>query len=75
MRSTCNNNVAFWNEVMQHPNYDAFWQARNLPQHLKNIKPAVMTVGGWFDAEDLFGALARLCRRTRRTARVPATCW
>ncbi len=51
------NDVAFWNEMMQHPNYDEFWQARNLRPHLKNIKPAVMTVGGWFDAEDLFGAL------------------
>jgi putative CocE/NonD family hydrolase len=49
--------VAFWNEVMQHPNYDEFWQSRNLRPHLKNIKPAVMTVGGWFDAENLFGAL------------------
>ncbi len=51
------NDVAFWNEMMKHPNYDEFWQARNLRPHLKNIKPAVMTVGGWFDAEDLFGAL------------------
>jgi putative CocE/NonD family hydrolase len=50
-------NVAFWSEMMQHETYDAFWQARNLRPHLKNIKPAVMTVGGWFDAEDLFGAL------------------
>lgn len=49
--------VAFWNEMMAHPNYDAFWQARNTLPHLKNIKPAVMTVGGWFDAEDLYGAL------------------
>lgn len=49
--------IGFWNEMMEHPNYDAFWQARNLRPHLKNIKPAVMTVGGWFDAEDLFGAL------------------
>jgi putative CocE/NonD family hydrolase len=49
--------VAFWNEMMQHPNYDAFWQARNLLPHLKNCAPAVMTVGGWFDAEDLYGAL------------------
>ena len=39
------------------PTYDEFWQARNLRPHLKNIKPAVLTVGGWFDAEDLFGAL------------------
>ena len=43
--------------MTQHPNYDEFWQARDLRRHLKNIKPAVMTVGGWFDAEDLFGAL------------------
>lgn len=49
--------VAFWTEVMNHPNYDEFWKARNIRAHLKNIKPAVMTVGGWFDAENLFGAL------------------
>ena len=49
--------VAFWNELMRHGNYDDFWKARNLRPHLKNIRPAVMTVGGWFDAEDLFGAL------------------
>ena len=49
--------IAFWNDLMAHETYDAFWQARNLRPHLKGIKPAVMTVGGWFDAEDLFGAL------------------
>jgi putative CocE/NonD family hydrolase len=49
--------IPFWNEMMQHPNYDEFWQARNTRPHFVNIKPAVMTVGGWFDAEDLFGAL------------------
>ncbi len=52
------NDVAFWNEMLKHPNYDEFWQSRDIRRHLKNIKPAVMTVGGWFDAEDLFGALA-----------------
>jgi uncharacterized protein len=51
------NDVPFWNEIMQHGNFDDFWKARNLRPHLKNIKPAVMTVGGWFDAENLFGAL------------------
>jgi putative CocE/NonD family hydrolase len=49
--------VAFWTEMMQHANYDDFWTARNLRPHLKDIKPAVMTVGGWFDAENLYGAL------------------
>jgi len=49
--------VAFWKEILAHETYDAFWQARNTRPHLKGIKPAVLTVGGWFDAEDLFGAL------------------
>ena len=49
--------VPFWNEMMRHSNYDDFWAARNLRPHLKNIRPAVMTVGGWFDAENLYGAL------------------
>ncbi len=47
----------FWNELMAHGTYDDFWKARNPTPHLKNIKPAVMTVGGWFDAEDLYGPL------------------
>ena len=42
---------------MAHETYDAFWQARNIRQYLTGIKPAVLTVGGWFDAENLFGAL------------------
>jgi putative CocE/NonD family hydrolase len=49
--------IEFWDDLMNHGTYDEFWQARNLRPHLKNIKSAVMTVGGWFDAEDLFGAL------------------
>jgi uncharacterized protein len=49
--------VPFWKETMKHGTYDDFWKARNIRPHLKNIKPAVMTVGGWFDAENLFGAL------------------
>jgi putative CocE/NonD family hydrolase len=46
-----------WTEFLAHPNYDDFWKARNPRPHLKNIHCAVMTVGGWFDAEDLFGPL------------------
>ncbi len=49
--------VAFWNEIMNHGTYDDFWKARNLRAHLKQIRPAVLTVGGWYDAENLFGAL------------------
>ncbi len=43
--------------MTQHGTYDDYWKARNILPHLKHIKPAVMTVGGWFDAEDLFGPL------------------
>ena len=48
--------IPFWNDLMQHPDMDAWWQARNPRPHLKNIRPAVLTVGGLFDAEDCFGA-------------------
>jgi uncharacterized protein len=43
--------------MVDHPNYDEFWQRRNLLPHLSNVRHAVMTVGGWFDAEDLYGPL------------------
>jgi putative CocE/NonD family hydrolase len=49
--------VKFWDNMMAHPNYDAFWQNMNIRPHLKNITPATMVVGGFFDAEDCFGAL------------------
>jgi len=49
--------IKFWNDAFSHPDYDDFWKARDPRQYLKNVTPAVMTVGGWFDAEDLFGAL------------------
>jgi len=49
--------IRFWEEMMQHPNYDQFWKERNIFPNLKNIHTAVMTVGGWYDNEDLFGAL------------------
>lgn len=48
----------FWQETINHPNYDEFWQKRGLLKHYQpNLKTAVMTVGGWFDAEDLAGPL------------------
>lgn len=49
--------IKFWDEMMAHPNYDSYWKERNILPNLKNIHAAVMTVGGWFDNEDLYGAL------------------
>jgi putative CocE/NonD family hydrolase len=49
--------IRFWNDAFNHPDYDEFWKSRDPRPFLKNVTPAVMTVGGWFDAEDLYGAL------------------
>ena len=49
--------IKFWDEMMEHPNYDQYWKDRNILPKLKNIKCATMTVGGWYDNEDLYGAL------------------
>lgn len=48
--------VAFWKELMVHPNYDAWWKARDARNATKNLQPAMLWVGGLFDAEDCWGA-------------------
>lgn len=48
--------IAFWKDLMNHPDYDDWWQARNVRNFVNNIKPAMLVVGGNFDAEDCFGA-------------------
>ena len=50
--------IHFWNNLFAHPNLDTFWTARNIQPHLKNVKPAVMVVGGFFDAEDAYGTFS-----------------
>src|SRR5215813_8843518 len=42
-----------FNDQLYHTTYDDYWKARDLSQHMKNVKCAVLVVGGWFDAEDL----------------------
>jgi uncharacterized protein len=62
--------IAFWRDLTRHGTYDAYWRERELTQHLRQVKPAVMTVGGWFDAEDLYGTLQvhRAVERARPAA-------
>jgi putative CocE/NonD family hydrolase len=50
--------IKFWNDLMAHPNYDAFWQERNTRKHVQYINPniATLVVGGLYDAEDCYGA-------------------
>ncbi len=49
--------VAFWDSIAAHPTWDAFWAARSARPHLKDLRPAMLWVGGWFDTENLWGAL------------------
>ena len=44
-----------FDDQFKHDTYDAYWQSRDLSRHMKNVKCAVLVVGGWFDAEDLEG--------------------
>jgi len=46
-----------WKAAMAHETYDAYWKALSVYSHLGGIKPAILTVGGWYDAEDLGGTL------------------
>ena len=48
--------IAFWKDLYKHPDYDQWWKARNPRNFVNNVKPAMLIVGGLFDAEDCFGA-------------------
>lgn len=48
--------IRFWKDMYAHPNYDAWWQARDARRSMFNVKPAMLVVGGLFDAEDCYGA-------------------
>lgn len=47
--------VKFWNDLAKHQTLDTFWMNRTITKHLDQVKPAVMIVGGFFDAEDSYG--------------------
>jgi len=48
--------MKFWTDMMDHPNLDAWWKARDARSGIKNVKPAILITGGLFDAEDGYGA-------------------
>lgn len=65
------NDVSAWLELMQHGTYDAYWRARNLLPHLRDVRPAVLVVGGWYDPNDFYGSLhvsASLSRQSPATS-------
>ncbi len=62
-----------WDSILAHPAYDDYWKSRNVRPHLTDVKAAVLTVGGFYDTEDLHGpwwvhdAIARQSPGTRNT--------
>jgi len=51
------NKIPFWDTMSVHGNYDTYWKSRSNLQYMKNMKPALLIVGGWYDAEDMYGPL------------------
>ena len=62
-----------FNDQMKHDTYDAYWQERDLSRHMKNIKCAVLVVGGWFDAEDLSGPYRTFYATSKFNPETPTT--
>jgi uncharacterized protein len=57
----------------KHTTYDAYWQARDLSRHMKNVKCAVLVVGGWYDAEDLSGPYKTFYATSKMNPETPTT--
>jgi putative CocE/NonD family hydrolase len=62
-----------FNDQAKHNTYDAYWQARDLSRHMKNVKCAVLVVGGWYDAEDLSGPYRTFYATSKMNPETPTT--
>jgi hypothetical protein len=62
-----------FDDQFKHDTYDEYWQSRDLSRHMKNVKCAVLVVGGWFDAEDLEGPHSTFNAISKFNPRTPIT--
>ncbi len=62
-----------FNDQFTHNTYDSYWQQRDLSRHMKNVKCAVLVVGGWYDAEDLSGPYKTFYAIDKMNPETPAT--
>jgi uncharacterized protein len=46
-----------WNDFVNHPNYDAFWQKQAFQPYIGAPRVPNLNVGGWWDQEDFYGPL------------------
>ena len=63
--------IRLWNEMLDHPDYDKHWEDRNVLTHLHDIKTAVLVTGGWYDAEDLYGAISTYKTLVKKNPKTP----
>jgi len=47
----------YWTEMVENTSFNSYWKPRDLSRHFQSTTPAILAVGGWFDAEDLQGPL------------------
>ena len=73
LRTYLKGNTSLWDDQLKHDTYDDYWKVRNLAPRFKNIHCAVLTVGGWFDAEDLQGPLSEFRAVERNDPGTPNT--
>jgi putative CocE/NonD family hydrolase len=52
--------LGFWKKLVAHPAYDSFWQSQAMDRILARqpLKVPTLVVGGLWDQEDIYGALA-----------------
>ncbi|MBZ5601636.1 MAG: CocE/NonD family hydrolase [Acidobacteriia bacterium] len=46
-----------WNDFVNHPDYDAFWQRQGFAPWLNRVTVPTLNVAGWWDQEDFYGPL------------------
>ncbi len=62
---------SFWNDIVEHPDYDSYWQAHCSTSSLGKIRPAVMIVGGLYDAEDNYGTWTTWRQIAKQSPKTP----
>jgi hypothetical protein len=48
-------NLPTFRGFLEHPAYDQYWQARGVAQWLTKVTVPTLTVGGFYDQEDMYG--------------------
>jgi putative CocE/NonD family hydrolase len=48
-------NLPTWKLFLEHPSYDSAWSSRAVEDHLNTVAVPTLTVGGYYDQEDMWG--------------------